>query len=244
MIRAADAPMPLRVIALAPGLAEPPIERILRWFEQLGAPRTEAEPQALAPPLTAAERTRLSGPPEAVPPLFDRAEGRTPILFLGPRDCRPHCWALRSGTRYALVPADAVATIVAHELGHLLFHWPDLSFGRHEQVRCLMSRIAPEASMESLIPPCTPLRVAAGWMKAANLDPRVPAPDVPEARAFAWAGYLIERQARRLAIFRLRERSNGPDVTLHRSVAIGDASQTALALASRAVGPTGAKSLL
>jgi len=99
-----------------------------------------------------------------------------------------------------------------------------------------MGRIAGEEGKDSLVPPCTPLRVASGWMTPAALDPALTVSDQPEGQPFAWANFLIERQANRLAVFRLRETASGPDVTLLRSIVVDDPGCTTLALVSRAVG--------
>ena len=98
-------------------------------------------------------------------------EGR--LLLITPKGFRPHTWKPRPGraalgsrrqlVRYAVVPEDASAGIVAHELAHLLLGWPDLD--RRSGRRCLMGEGARTGAT-----PSAALLLRAGWRNALPLD--------------------------------------------------------------------------
>jgi hypothetical protein len=101
---------------------------------------------------------------------------RRPLLVVASPGFRPHCWHLPGGGRrlagdgavhrYAVLPEDATLGAIVHELGHLLFDWPDLERDSGLGSECLMARgaLLPEPA-----PPCAVLRLRAGW-----ITPRVP----------------------------------------------------------------------
>jgi len=84
----------------------------------------------------------------------------------------PHVWRFRSGglrigarrwlRRYAVVPENATVGVLAHEVGHLLFGWPDVAARTGVRDDCLM---AMGGHREPPSRPCAPLRVAAGWVE-------------------------------------------------------------------------------
>lgn len=96
-----------------------------------------------------------------------------PLITVVPPGFRPHCWHLPGGGRrlaegsfvhrYALLPGDASLGAIAHELGHLLFEWPDLARGSGLERDCLM---ATGALLPEPAPPCAVLRLRAGWLRA------------------------------------------------------------------------------
>ena len=85
----------------------------------------------------------------------------------------PHTWRFRSGgywlggrvwvRRYSVIPESAPLGTVAHELGHLLFGWPDLRTRSGFDGDCLMAAGGHDGNGARPTPPCAPLRVAAGW---------------------------------------------------------------------------------
>jgi hypothetical protein len=96
------------------------------------------------------------------------------LLVLSNDKIKPHTWHLRNGghhlengrwcRRYAIIPANATLGMTAHELGHLLFDWPDLAWEKSLGEACLMARGATRSSGRSPSPPCAPLRVGQGWI--------------------------------------------------------------------------------
>lgn len=68
--------------------------------------------------------------------------------------------------RYAVVPAGVSRTVLCHELGHLLFDWPDLLRVRGLGDTCLMA--TPDRSSDDPPWPCAPLRLRMGWIAAAE----------------------------------------------------------------------------
>ncbi|MGH2820319.1 MAG: hypothetical protein ACRDJ5_06675 [Actinomycetota bacterium] len=107
----------------------------------------------------------------------------------------PHAWRLRRGgfwledrrwvRRYAIVPADAPVGTVAHELGHLVFGWPDHDRRSRVGADCLMSTGA-AASWPAR--PCAPSRLDAGWIEA------VPATRTMTVAELADAGIVRSRK--------------------------------------------------
>ncbi|MFV8754475.1 hypothetical protein ACNOYE_28335 [Nannocystaceae bacterium ST9] len=90
----------------------------------------------------------------------------SPLIVVVPPGFRPHCWHLPGGVRrlaFAILPSDATLGAIVHELGHLLFDWPDLERDSGLGNECLMARgaLLPEPA-----PPCAVLRLRAGWIAA------------------------------------------------------------------------------
>ncbi len=213
-------------------LAAPPagaLEAALGWLRDAARGRIGFAVQWLdAPEVRAADRLALMAAPATARAVVARlAPGcAEPLLLFGPSGARPHCWHLPDGRRYALVPADAPLAVLAHELGHLLFHWPDLRLPAGSAARCLMAPVAPGAPDQ----PSVAMRVMARWEVAEPLCAGMPAATLCEGRAYAWADLLIERQGDVLAGFRARGR------TVSLAFAVPAADSCALALASRAGG--------
>jgi hypothetical protein len=96
------------------------------------------------------------------------------LLVLSNNKMKPHTWHLRNGgsylenglwcRRYAIIPANATLGMTAHELGHLLFDWPDLAWEKSLGEDCLMSPGASANSGKDPSPSCAPLRVNQGWI--------------------------------------------------------------------------------
>jgi hypothetical protein len=223
----------LRVVALVSDYDLSRVARVLRWYETLGSGAIDLLDAGAVRDLSPAERTRLTEAPMDIRALLGRFGARMPTLFLGPKGARPHAWTFRGGEAYALVPAGARAAVIAHELGHLLFQWPDLPYGERDGVRCLMGRIPLPDEEDGIVPPCMALRVAAGWAVPEPLSAGTPPSQLAEQRAFAWAGLLIERWQNRLVAFELSHTTQGPLVALRRVITIPPDSSCALALVSR-----------
>lgn len=120
------------------------------------------------------------------------APGPRPLLVIGPPGSRPHAWVLPSTRRYALVPADASPAMVAHELGHLLFTWPDLPLPSHQPPLCLMTRLDARAPPPL---PCAPLLVASAWRNPPPLVPGTPATALQSGGLYAVShDLLVERR--------------------------------------------------
>jgi hypothetical protein len=234
----------LRVVSLAGDHDLGRLARVLRWYEALGSGAIDLLDAGAVCDLSPAERTRLTEPPVVIRDLLGRFGARMPTLFLGPKGVRPHAWTFRGGEAYALVPADARAAVIAHELGHLLFHWPDLPYGERDGVRCLMGRIPLPGAEDGIVPPCMAMRVAAGWATPEPLLAGTPPSQLAEQRAFAWAGLLIERWQNRLVAFELSRATRGPLVALRHVIAIPPDSGCALALVSRTIQTRASESAL
>ena len=174
----------------------------------------------------------------ALPP-GSRSRLGTEVLVVVPPGIgfAPHTWRLRGGgahlggrrwlRRYAIVPGDAAVGAFAHELGHLLFGWPDLP--RRVGADCLMALGGHRSDPP---PPCAPLRVAAGWVTAAPVTAATRVDDLPAGAVAGWTDLLIERRDDALLVFRSRP------VRLLRRVRVeaGDGARPLLALVAP---PTG-----
>jgi hypothetical protein len=211
-------------------LVAPPsgtLDAALDWFSGVSSGRAQFAVRWLTPPpLTPADQLLLGGAPEPAREVLPRlapADGG-PLFIFGPQSAQPHCWHMADGRRYALVPAGAPLAVIAHELGHLLFGWPDLRLPRGSAARCLMAPLSPGPPD----PPSAAMRVAAGWETPQALSAGMPANALPERRCYAWADMLIERQRETLVGFR----SAGRAVSL--AFAVPATGGCALALASRA----------
>ena len=121
------------------------------------------------------------------------------IVIVTPKGFHPHVWQPREGgvalrlgrwvRRYAVLPSESPLGHVAHELGHLLFGWPDLDTVRGLGDGCLMARGAERAGGPA--PPCAALRAAAGWVEPES----IPASAAVECVSGAWC---FERGAVRI----------------------------------------------
>ena len=95
------------------------------------------------------------------------------VLLATPEGFVPHTWHVPNGgvavgakmwvRRYSVAPVSAPLGTVVHELGHLLFDWPDLTWERRFAQECLMARGASGERALDPAPPCAPLLVEAGW---------------------------------------------------------------------------------
>lgn len=93
---------------------------------------------------------------------------------------KAHTWQLPNGgkflgkdvwcRRYAIVPHNASLGAIAHELGHLLFEWPDLAWEKSLGEECLMAQGAWRDNGHNPAPPCGPLLWQAGWRDALTVD--------------------------------------------------------------------------
>jgi len=84
---------------------------------------------------------------------------------------KPHTWRLPNrGIHYSIIPSNASFGAVAHELGHLLFDWPDLDWEKSLGQDCLMSLGAVGSLGRSPSLPCAPLRLTQGWIKPIVID--------------------------------------------------------------------------
>jgi hypothetical protein len=109
--------------------------------------------------------------------------GERRLLAVAPSRFLPHYWHLPQGgaplagrsclRHYAIVPDSAPFGMVAHELGHLLFDWPDLSWSYLLDVECLMARGASGDRGDHPSPPCAPLLVRAGWLDSIPVMPNL-----------------------------------------------------------------------
>ena len=218
-------------LAVLPLVAPPQetLEEAFGWFVAAARGRLGFAPHWLAAQeMVPAERLALAGAPEVARAALARLapDCALPLLVFGPAGARPHCWHLADGRRYALVPAGAPLAVLAHELGHLLFGWPDLRLPAGSVARCLMAPISPG-------PPDLPsaaMRVAAGWEDPLALVAGMRADTLPEGQCYMWSDMLIERQQAALVGFRTAGRA----VSLAFAVPATDGC--VLAVASRARG--------
>jgi len=96
-------------------------------------------------------------------------------------DVHPHTWRFARGgvhlggrrwcRRYAAVGERAPLGAYVHELGHLVWGWPDLAGRAGIGSHCLMATGALVDGGHAPSPPCPPLRVAAGWEDPIPVDP-------------------------------------------------------------------------
>lgn len=111
-----------------------------------------------------------------------QAAGR--LLIVAPNTFKPHTWHIPCGgkslgkgvwcRRYALVPYTASLGVLAHELGHLLFDWPDLIWDCLYAEECLMARGAMRNGGVDPALPCAPLLFEQGWRDVISLDRNMP----------------------------------------------------------------------
>ncbi len=116
----------------------------------------------------------LASLPEDGRAAVARAGGDPLVVVPDRAGYAPHTWRLRSGgfhlggrrwaRRYAVVPAGASLGTYAHELGHLLFGWPDADRRSRVGAECLMGSGGHHPPGGQPAPPCAPLRVSAGWV--------------------------------------------------------------------------------
>jgi hypothetical protein len=92
------------------------------------------------------------------------------LLVIATNAFKSHTWRLQNrGLRYSLVPSNASFGALAHEMGHLLFDWPDLDWEKSLGEDCLMSLGALHYN-DSPALPCAPLRVKQGWIEPFEID--------------------------------------------------------------------------
>ncbi len=202
------------------------------WAELSGAARWPAD----APHARAAVHALVAGLPEA---LRSRIGGSVLVVVGGDRP-HPHTWRFRDGgvhlgqrrwcRRYALVPSTAPLGALAHELGHLLFGWPDLATQRIG-VDCLMATGALVDDDRPPAWPCAPLRVAAGWAMPHPVRAGTRVGDLRPGAVGEFDGLLIERRDDRLVAFsplppRLVARVTGPDPERPVLAVLADAAGT------------------
>jgi hypothetical protein len=223
-------------VRLAP-FALPPVAlpRPLGWYTPAGGmgrpPHNSQEliDDALAQ-LGADERERLA-----------RAGDR--LLIAAPRGLHAHTWRVRGGgfhlggarwcRFYSVLPDAAPPGAIAHELGHLLFDWPDLD--RSVGDDCLMALGGARAGGYDPAPPCAPLVVGAGWRSPFSVAGTTLAGELdgaPGRFVFDGRPLIIERRAdggpARLVTY--DERAPAPRL-LHRvPLAAGDDERPLLAL--------------
>lgn len=93
---------------------------------------------------------------------------------------KPHTWHLPNGgklvgdgvwaRRYAIMPHNASLGAIAHELGHVLFDWPDLAWEKSLGEECLMAHGAWRENSHNPAPPCAPLLWQTGWRDTLPVD--------------------------------------------------------------------------
>ncbi len=165
------------------------------------------------------------------------------MLLLTPTGFLPHCWHIPNGgvplgagvwaRRYGVVPADATPGAVVHELGHLLFDWPDLTWDFQFEQECLMARGAFARHGLDPAPPCAPLLVDAGWRDTVPLGAGLTAGGLgPEqVAAVEWLGRpcLVERRECALLVY---ETGSGaaPRILGRVALAAGDLARSVLGL--------------
>lgn len=180
------------------------IEAALSWLSSWGAPPVQAIAVAVSIPEPrlrfGADGGMASGRfnsqalvREAVAALDAeglRAVEASPerIVLVTPAGFHPHVWHPRDGgvalgrgrwvRHYAVLPHESPLGHTAHELGHLLYGWPDLDKVRGLGAECLMARGADHPGGPAA--PCAALRVASGWVE--------PAPITEETRVEAVTG--------------------------------------------------------
>jgi hypothetical protein len=118
-----------------------------------------------------------------------------------------HTWRLRNrGMSYSIVPSNATFGAVTHELGHLLFDWPDLAWEKSLGEDCLMSLGALYNNGTPALP-CAPLRVKQGWIDPLVIDQLTTMQDISEKHigAIDWQRHnvLVEYRARNDTAFLL-----------------------------------------
>lgn len=120
------------------------------------------------------------------------AIGEANFVVCAPAVFEAHTWRFPSGgahlggsrwaRRYALLPENAPLGTVAHELGHLLFGWPDFGGSTQLGARCLMALGGLNEAGREPAPPCAPLCVREGWRALVELDARTPLSALGESR--------------------------------------------------------------
>ncbi len=180
---------------LLPGRDEraPGLIAAMQWLRWVGGPPLETAPIVVADPPdwpAYAHRGGRGRPPQNSQELVGSllaglaadererlaAAGRDPLVIVPDgAGYAPHTWRLRRGgvplggrrwaRRYAIVPAGASLGTYAHELGHLLFGWPDADRRRRVGAECLMGSGGHHPPGGEPAPPCAPLRVDAGWVE-------------------------------------------------------------------------------
>lgn len=117
-------------------------------------------------------------------------EGR--LAIVAPGRFKPHTWHIPNGGkpilregersprrkvvchRYALIPEKTNLGMFAHELGHLLFGWPDLKWNHTYAKECLMAEGASNESGKSPAEPCGPLLYRQGWRDELKIESDTP----------------------------------------------------------------------
>jgi hypothetical protein len=131
-------------------------------------------------------------------------QGRLLVVVGG--HIKPHTWHLLKGgkllgqkvwcDRYAIIQSDAPLGTIAHELGHLLFNWPDLIWTKELAEECLMAQGASGIRSKHPSPPCGPLRVKMEWCDTFHLHPSDPVIELTSSKVglFWWQQieWLIE----------------------------------------------------
>ncbi|MBV7339913.1 hypothetical protein KFU94_69235 [Chloroflexi bacterium TSY] len=112
--------------------------------------------------------------------LNEIASANGKLLVSVPSALKPHTWHLPNGgkslgnggwcRRYTIIPGNAPLGTVAHELGHLLFDWPDLAWEKSLGEECLMARGGLRDHGRKPSPPCAPLLLEAGWRTTFTID--------------------------------------------------------------------------
>jgi len=97
--------------------------------------------------------------------------GEDRLMIITGNAFKPHTWRLPNrGIRYSILPSNACFGAIAHELGHLLFDWPDLDWEQSLGQDCLMSLGALGSHGHSPSLPCAPLRLSQDWIKPIVID--------------------------------------------------------------------------
>jgi len=154
------------------------------------------------------------------------AQVQSHLLAIATGPIKPHTWHLLGGgkwlgqkvwcNRYAIIQPDASLGTIAHELGHLLFNWPDLIWEKRLADECLMAWGALGTYGKQPSPPCGPLRVQMGWCDTVYLHPSDPVIKLTFSKVglFRWhqIEWLIEYRSEprpRLLLYRSHGKNPG-----------------------------------
>ena len=172
----------------------------------------------------------------------------THLVLAVPACFRAHTWRLRGGgfalgggawcRRYAILPQGASLGAIVHELGHLLFEWPDFRASSRLGQDCLMAQGGYRAGGRDPSPPCAPLLLERGWRARLELTSDTRVVDLARDRVgvFAWQGRelaieLRDEPGRRRLLVMHDERESANQVRLIARAAVGDADMQRRVLA-------------